>query len=105
MKTKIFLILNFFILTSCTSLNEVGKVMTNQKIKTTDEFLVEKKDPLIIPPNAGELPEPNSNKIKQSRNPLKKILEEKNSDNSNNPKKIPLLKHLLLTKSGSEKKK
>ena len=87
MKTKIFLILNFFILTSCTSFNEVGKFMTNQKIKTTDEFLVEKKDPLIIPPNAGELPEPNSNKIKQSRNPLKKILEEKNSDKANNPKK------------------
>ena len=87
MKTKIFLILNFFILTSCTSLNEVGKVMTNQKIKTTDEFLVEKKDPLIIPPNAGELPEPNSNKIKQSRNPLK-ILEEKNSDNQTTQKKF-----------------
>ena len=32
--------------------------MKNQKKKGSDEFLVEKKSPLVLPPSFGELPEP-----------------------------------------------
>ena len=32
--------------------------MTGQKSNSTDEFLVEKKDPLILPPNFEDLPAP-----------------------------------------------
>ena len=34
--------------------------MTGQNQKTTDEFLVKKKDPLILPPEYDKLPVPNS---------------------------------------------
>ena len=34
--------------------------MTGQNKKTTDEFLVKKKDPLIIPPEYDKLPVPKS---------------------------------------------
>jgi len=41
---KFNLLLILFILTiSCGSLSDAGKVMRNEKIKTTDEFLVKKK--------------------------------------------------------------
>ena len=87
MKNKLFLIVFFLILANCTTIDEVGKVMTNQKIKTNDEFLVEKKDPLIIPPNSSELPEPNTNKNEQTKNQLKKILKEDNSSKTSNSRK------------------
>ena len=54
-----------FILTSCGSLNEAGKVLRNEKQTTTDEFLVKKKDPLVFPPDFDKVPEPGSIKSKQ----------------------------------------
>ena len=58
----------FFLLLlySCTSVQEAGKVLRNEKVKTTDEFLVEKRDPLVLPPDYKEIPEPDSMKIKNS---------------------------------------
>ena len=50
-----------FFLESCGTWNEVKKGLTGQKTDSTDEFLVEKKDPLIKPPNFEELPVPGSN--------------------------------------------
>tara|TARA_E500000178_G_C16825838_1_gene663719 strand:- start:586 stop:834 length:249 start_codon:yes stop_codon:yes gene_type:complete len=35
--------------------------LTLQKRKSSDEFLIEKKSPLVLPPNYGELPEPQKN--------------------------------------------
>tara|TARA_Y100000816_G_C25754651_1_gene396690 strand:+ start:107 stop:427 length:321 start_codon:yes stop_codon:yes gene_type:complete len=49
----IILLLNF--LNSCGS---VGEGFTLKKSNTGDEFLVEKKNPLVLPPNFNELPEP-----------------------------------------------
>ena len=34
---------------SCSSFQDAGKVLRNEKIKSTDEFLVKKKDPLELP--------------------------------------------------------
>ena len=50
-----------FFLESCGTWGEVKKGLTGQKTNSTDEFLVEKKDPLIKPPNFEELPVPGSN--------------------------------------------
>jgi len=36
--------------------------------KTSDEFLVEKKSPLVMPPNFNELPFPKSNNQKTKKN-------------------------------------
>ncbi len=62
-----------FYLTSC---GDVGKVLRNEKIRTTDEFLVKKKPPLVLPPNYEKIPEPGSimkEEINQEEK-LKKIL-------------------------------
>ena len=42
------------------SFKEAGKMLRNEKIITTDEFLVEKKQPLVLPPNYEKIPEPGS---------------------------------------------
>ena len=60
---KINLLLAVLILvTSCKSLSDAGKVLRNEKIKTTDEFLVKKRKPLVLPPDYNEIPEPSSSK-------------------------------------------
>ena len=82
-KINNILIILFF-LTSCGGFKEAGKVLRNEKVNSTDEFLVKKRDPLILPPNYEELPTPNS-KIKNSKenkNPLKKILNSTNEETS-----------------------
>ena len=43
---KFNLILLFIFIISCGSAEDVKKVLKNEKIRTTDEFLVKKKDPL-----------------------------------------------------------
>ena len=50
-----------FFLESCAGTwDQVKKGLTGAKTSSTDEFLVEKKDPLIKPPNFEELPVPGS---------------------------------------------
>ncbi len=60
MKKTYYLIIILFLLASCSSLDDAAKVLKNEKIKTTDEFLVKKRKPLIMPPNFEEIPEPGS---------------------------------------------
>ena len=52
---KFFLITAFLIINSCT---EFKRAVTNTKKPAGDEFLVEKKEPLTLPPNFDELPVP-----------------------------------------------
>ena len=53
---KYFLLLTlFYILSACQSMEDA---LTLKKKNNTDEFLVEKKSPLVLPPNYGELPLP-----------------------------------------------
>ena len=44
-----------FLITSCESIREG---LTGSKKQSTDEFLVKKKDPLILPPDFENLPDP-----------------------------------------------
>ena len=70
---KIIILSNLFLfLLSCGTVKEG---FSNQKKNNSDEFLVEKKTPLVMPPNYNELPEP---KINQQE-----ITEEKNIDLGN----------------------
>lgn len=60
-KKRILIFLFFlFILNNCSSLDEAGKVLRNEKTKYNDEFLVEKKQPLTMPPDFDKIPLPNS---------------------------------------------
>ena len=48
-----------FLVTSCADTwSDVKRGLTGAKQKSTDEFLVEKKDPLILPPDFESLPSP-----------------------------------------------
>ena len=57
---KILSAFSLILMTSCGILSETGKVMRNEKINTTDEFLVKKKEPLTLPPDFAEVPKPGS---------------------------------------------
>ena len=82
MKVILFITFLIFTLTSCTSVKEAGQVLRNEKIKTTDEFLVKKKQPLILPPDYDKIPEPgSSNKIQNNdKNKIRKILKQSEAD-------------------------
>ena len=58
-KKTIFLVLLIFLVTSCADTwGNVKRGLTGAKQKSTDEFLVQKKDPLILPPDFDSLPSP-----------------------------------------------
>ena len=80
-KINLLIILSF-ILASCGSLKEAGKMLRNEKIITTDEFLVEKKQPLVLPPNYEKIPEPGSIKARQlnDEDKIKKLLKAPKED-------------------------
>ena len=49
----------FFLSSACgETVDSVKRGLSGQKKSSTDEFLVEKKDPLILPPGYSDLPEP-----------------------------------------------
>ena len=60
MKKTNIIFLTLLILSSCTSVKEAGKVLRNEKITTTDEFLIKKKEHLVLPPDYSKIPRPGS---------------------------------------------
>ena len=58
MKKTSPLISSFLILLFLNSCGTVAEGLGGSKKKGSDEFLVEKKSPLVLPPSFGELPEP-----------------------------------------------
>ena len=85
---KILILLNIFlIVSSCGTLKEGFK---NQKKNNSDEFLVQKKSPLVMPPEYDKLPVPNQKvgEVKNSKDtPIKELLLSKdNQDEKSNVK-------------------
>ena len=80
----LFLLYLFSILASCGTIKEGFK---NPKKNNSDEFLVEKKSPLVMPPDYNELPIPNkeTNQTENEENFIKDLvaIEENISDSSN----------------------
>ena len=58
---KIIIIIFFFITACASSWDDVKKGLGGQKRTSTDEFLVKKKDPLVMPPKWKDLPRPGQN--------------------------------------------
>ena len=96
------IILNFLIFTPLflSSCDSVKRGLTGQKKVSSEEFLVQKKDPLVFPPRWNELPKPSGKannedededeeKIIISLNQGEQDLEE--NVNSNNPGSIESL--------------
>ena len=74
-RTILYFILTIF-LYSCGGVSDVSKTLRNEKIKTTDEFLVKKRQPLALPPDYENLPEPGSKNLntEDDNNKINKIL-------------------------------
>ena len=87
-KKFIFIISVSFLINSCGTVKEGFQ---NPKKNSSDEFLVEKKSPLIMPPDFEKLPIPdeNTNETESSENSLKELfsenqtIDEVNSSNKN----------------------
>ena len=45
-------------LSSCETMGSVKRGLTGEKKQSTDEFLIQKKNPLILPPDYDDLPTP-----------------------------------------------
>ena len=81
---KYFKILIFFQLIlfvySCSSIKEG---FTNQKKSSSDEFLVEKKSPLVMPPDYNDLPVPSQNNesINANENKIKDLVKKNDIEN------------------------
>ena len=70
---KLILITLLILLSSCGILKD-GFI--NQKKNNNDEFLVEKKSPLVMPPDYSELPQPNTekNQTQTKENSIKNLV-------------------------------
>ena len=100
-KKLLFIFILTLILQSCSTLKEGFR---SQKKNSTDEFLVEKKSPLVMPPEYNELPVPelknSENEIEDSES-IKKLLtnsENTNSTDLNSNKKNKNFKNSILDK-------
>ena len=84
---KYFKILIFFqlilFLYSCSTIKEG---FTNQKKSSSDEFLVEKKSPLVMPPDYNDLPVPDQNKETSeiNENKIKDLVTKNENENGEN---------------------
>ena len=82
--------------------DEAGKVLKNEKIKTTDEFLV-KKRPSYSTPDFKDVPTPGSKESKKfdEEEKIKKILNV-TKENSGNPGKDTNVEKSILNKIKSD---
>ena len=89
-----------FFLTSCAG---VKQGLTGSKKNNKDEFLVQKKNPLVLPPNFNDLPQPGLKEevnIRSNENSqVKKLLEEYSVDSDqNNNNKVQSIEESVLEK-------
>ena len=87
-KIKKFILFNFILLLA--SCGTMQSAFENQKKNNTDEFLVEKKSPLIMPPDFDELPIPKETEVKKdiNENEFKKLITQDNQEIKTNEKDI-----------------
>ena len=81
--TKFYILICIAIfLSSCNTLKEG---FTSQKKNNSDEFLVEKKSPLVMPPDYNDLPMPDEESIEKETNNIKSLISKsKDEENKNN---------------------
>ena len=94
----LYLLLCLF-LVSCKSAKDA---LTLKKKSSADEFLVEKKNPLVLPPDYGKLPKPDSGMIDKDEQNAKKnddiSLEDLNKTSKNVNKNKSSIEKTILEK-------
>lgn len=95
--SKFFLVFIIFIfLKGCgNSFSEFKETMSGQKVTNTDEFLIKKKDPLVLPPEYEKLPLPKTGKQKNNVNTIETVLKS-NKTKKNNSKVSTELENMIL---------
>ena len=68
MKKILYIFILLFALAACQATQDA---LTLKKKNSADEFLVEKKSPLVLPPNYGDLPLPNEENVKEQSEEIK----------------------------------
>ena len=85
-KKVIILLINLVFLYSCTGVQDV--LENKKRSDSSDEFLVEKKNPLTVPPDMNELPVPLDQEEQKNEedtsNDIKKVLQIDESEKSIN---------------------
>tara|TARA_Y100001958_G_C21226555_1_gene552018 strand:- start:565 stop:864 length:300 start_codon:yes stop_codon:yes gene_type:complete len=76
------IVLIFLVLIGVNGCGNFRDAVTGQKQKTTDEFLIKKKDPLILPPDYDTLPIPKTKKNKQANSSLESAISSASSSQS-----------------------
>ena len=96
---KQFVVIIFFLLSACGgTLDSVKRGLSGQKKVSTDEFLVEKKDPLVLPPGYHELPKPGQTEIDEDpdEQDISSILKvENNNQNTSSSETMGLEESIL----------
>jgi len=94
MYKKIIYILSLLLfVTSCGTFDSVKRGLTGQKRDSSDEFLIKKKDPLILPPDFEDLPLPDeitteTEEISNFEKTLETTIEETSSSPSSTEESI-----------------
>ena len=85
---KLKLIIYFLILLIFASCGTIKEGFSNQKKDNTDEFLVKKKSPLVMPPNYDELPLPSTKdyQVNENESKVKKLITNNTETNNSNSK-------------------
>mgnify|MGYP006073855975 CR=1 FL=1 len=94
-----YLFLIMFTLSGCQSVKDG---LTGKKRTNADEFLVEKKNPLVLPPDFSKLPQPETlsekEKIIQKENDLETILRKQTTKTSKDTNSNKSLEKSILEK-------
>ena len=93
-------VLLIFVSTFLISCQSVKDGLTGVKRNNSDEFLIEKKNPLVMPPDIDDLPEPKGNNgIKEAESDFEKTLKSKDSKKTkSNSEKTGTLQESIIKK-------
>ena len=81
-KITYIIILTFFVTSCGDTASSIKRGLTGAKKISGDEFLIQKKDPLILPPDYENLPIPNEETVTEAISTFEKNLGTLNEDNS-----------------------
>ena len=98
-KKIIYLLSLIFFLTSCETMSSVKRGLTGEKKQSTDEFLVKKKNPLVMPPDYANLPTPDERaeaqeEISNFEKTLGSSIEDSSSESSSDSVEMSILKKI-----------
>jgi len=81
-KITYIIILTFFVTSCADTTSSIKRGLTGAKKTSGDEFLIQKKDPLILPPDYENLPIPNEETVTEEISTFEKNLGTLIEDNS-----------------------